>query len=336
VKIAESSVEKGEVLHVHPEWLFQRGTLNHRGPYYETLRTLLRVDAEFKTLSIRKKAFGKIAKYPEQLEYLQDIVLSERFLEKLAERGADIFTFVERKWCCPLAKASDKWLKSEDNIALLKITPYPEWWNSIGKKTRNMIRKAEKSGVKTRIVMFSDTFAEGVWRIYNETPIRQGRAFSHYGRKLETVKATLAYCTGDTTFIGAYLDGDLVGFVMLAHGDQIAVMAQILSLQKHWDKAVNNALVAKAVEVCAEKNFPWLMYGRIGNHPSLDTFKESNGFSKWVLSRYYIPLTSKGRIVAKLGLHREAKDVLPQRLKGPLIPLFNWVSRTKIQMRRKP
>ncbi len=129
MKIAESSVEKGEVLHVHPEWLFQRGTLNHRGPYYETLRTILRVEAEFKTLSIRKKAFGKIAKYPEQLEYLQDIVLSERFLEKLAERGADIFTFVERKWCCPLAKASDKWLKSEDNIALLKITPYPEWWN---------------------------------------------------------------------------------------------------------------------------------------------------------------------------------------------------------------
>jgi len=98
---------------------------------------------------------------------------------------------------------------------------------------------------------------------------------------------------------------------------------------------VNNALVAKAVEVCAATGVPWLMYGRMGNHPSLDTFKQSNGFSKFTINRYYVPLTRKGRIAARLGLQREAKDALPKSLKGALIPLFNWISRTKVQVKKK-
>jgi hypothetical protein len=74
------------------------------------------------------------------------------------------------------------------------------------------------------------------------------------------------------------------------------------------------------------------MYGRMGNHPSLDNFKENNGFSKYTLTRYYVPLSKKGLVAIKLGLHKEAKDLLPSPLKKPLIPLFNWISRTKVQI----
>ena len=97
----------------------------------------------------------------------------------------------------------------------------------------------------------------------------------------------------NSTFIGAYLQEELVGFIQLVHGDNIVVVAQILSMQKHWDKAVNNALLSKAVEVCASKGERWLMYGRIGNHPSLDKFKESNGFVKFPITRYYVPHNKK-------------------------------------------
>ena len=45
---AEESIAKSEVLHVHPEWLFQRGRFNHRGPYYEVLKEILQVDKEQK------------------------------------------------------------------------------------------------------------------------------------------------------------------------------------------------------------------------------------------------------------------------------------------------
>jgi hypothetical protein len=333
VKTAEESIAKGEVLHVHPEWLFQRGTLNHRGPYYQTLKTLLDVDGELEGLVVTSRASVKIANYLEHYEYMQDFSPTDRFFEKLAERGVDVFTFVERNWCCPISNPSSEWLKTKDNIALLKITQYNEWLAAIGKKTRNMIRKAEKSGIKTAVVAPSEQLAEGMCRIYNETPVRQGRAFSHYGAALQEVKK-LVFSSKDT-FIGAYFEGELVGFVQLAYGDRLAVVSQILSLQKFWDKAVNNALVAKAIEVCAASKVPWLMYGRMGNHPSLDNFKESNGFQKVLLTRYYVPLTRKGGTAAKLGLHREAKDALPQGLKGPLIPVFNWVSRTKTQVRKR-
>ena len=137
----------------------------------------------------------------------------------------------------------------------------------------------------------------------------------------------------DCTFIGAYLRDELVGFTQLVYGDNIAVISIILSLQKHWDKAVNNALVAKVVDVCPHKGVDWVMYGRMGNHPTLDKFKQNNGFSQFALTRYYIPLTRKGKIAIRLGLHREMKDFLPQSVKYPLIPVYNWVSRTMMKIK---
>jgi hypothetical protein len=42
-QMVEESIEKGDVIYFHPIWLFQRGRLNHRGPFYEVLRWLLDV-----------------------------------------------------------------------------------------------------------------------------------------------------------------------------------------------------------------------------------------------------------------------------------------------------
>ncbi|MCW4006504.1 MAG: hypothetical protein NWF04_07945 [Candidatus Bathyarchaeota archaeon] len=332
VKIAKEKIAKNTVIHIHPEWLFQSGTFNPRGPYYETLKILLDVDGELDGLAVHRRVFAKVAQYQEEKEYLKDYAPSEKFLGKLTDRDADIFTFIERTWCCPITNPPSNWLKTKDNIALLQVPPYEKWLSNVGKKTRNMIRKANKNGVTTQTVQPTKELAQGIWQIYNETPIRQGRAFSHYGISLEAVENQVIK-TQNSTFIGAFFEEQLVGFVQLVHGDQIMVMAQILSLQKFWDKAVNNALIAKAVEVCATTGEKWLMYGRMGNHPSLDTFKENNGFAKCNLTRYYVPLTRKGHITAKLGLHKKPKDALPESLKGAFIPLFNWISRTKTKIK---
>jgi RNase P subunit RPR2 len=77
------------------------------------------------------------------------------------------------------------------------------------------------------------------------------------------------------------------------------------------------------------------MYGRMGNHPTLDSFKKSNNCVKFDLTRFYIPLTTRGRVAAKLGLHREMKDRLSQSVKYPLIPLYNWISRTKSKIKTR-
>jgi hypothetical protein len=195
-----------------------------------------------------------------------------------------------------------------------------------------MIRKAEKSGITTEVVVPDERFAEGVWRIYNETPIRQERGFPHYGTSLKAVRESVL-SSQNCTFIGAFFQDELAGFIQLVHGNNISRIAQMLSLQKHWDKAVNNALIAKAIEVCASQRIQWLMYGRMGNHPTLDNFKQNNGFTQFQLQRYYIPLTKKGKIATKIGLYREIKDALPQSVKYPLIPIYNWVNRTKTRVK---
>ncbi|MGD6852328.1 MAG: hypothetical protein ACQCN6_09745 [Candidatus Bathyarchaeia archaeon] len=326
LKHIQSWIDQNYIMSMHPEWLFKARQKTQRGPFYDALKTTLDVDGDIETLSIRKTVGVKIAR--DYREYYKNILPTDDFLSKLKLRDIDIFTFIERKWCCPIPNPPAAWVKTEDNIGLLEIKDYETWWGAIGKKTRNMVRKAEKDGVKVSVAPQSDQLAEGIWKIYNETPIRQGRAFPHYGESHEIVAANL-YAEKNSTFISAYIDEELAGFIQLLHGDNIAVLSNILSMQKYWDKSVNNALLAKAVEVCVAKDERWLMYGRIGNHPSLDKFKENNGFTKYPITRFYVPLTSEGKYAIKLGLHRELKDALPDSIKYPLLPAVNWVSRTK-------
>jgi len=290
------------------------------------------METEPETLEVRRKIFFKIAR--DVREYQRSVVPTEELVRRLREGKVDVFTFIERKWCCPIESPSGSWLKADDNIGLLTVTSYDDWLKLIGKKTRNMIRKAEKGGVATKVVEPSEKLAEGIWRIYNETPIRQDRGFPHYGISLRTVTSTVL-SSHDSTYIGAYIQNELVGFIQLVHGDNIAIISQILSMQRHWDKALNNALVAKAVEVCADKRIRWVMYGRMGNHPTLDAFKQNNGCIRLPLTRYYVVLSGKGRLAVKLGLHREMRDSLPMWLKRPLIPVYNWISRVRMRIKAR-
>ncbi len=328
VKQTQDWIEQGVIMTLHPDWLFRPSKKTKRGPTYDILKTMLEVDIDLDTISIRKSLSVKIAR--DFREYYKTINPTKTFLTKLQTRDADIFTFIERTWCNPNLEPSPEWIKTQDNIALLEIKDYQTWWNSIGKKTRNMVRKAEKDNIQVAVVPQSDKLAEGIWKIYNETPIRQGRAFPHYGETRETIAANM-YGEKNSTYIAAYIGEEMAGFIQILHGENIAILSNILALQKHWDKSVNNALMAKAIEVCSEKNEQWLMYGRMGNHPSLDRFKENNGFTKLPITRYYIPLTSKGKWAIKLGLHQELKDALPDSIKYPLLPAVNWVSRTKMR-----
>lgn len=330
VEMARNYLAKGYVLYFHPIWLFQKGTINQRSAYYQALKTIFKVDNDLESVIISKKSFFKIA--TDAKEYQTDIIPTREFLEKMRERGADIFSFLERRWCNTLSKPPKSWAKTGDNVALLTIKTYDDWLKNVGKKTRNMIRKGEKSGVETSVDAPDEKLAEGIWKIYNETPIRQERAYPVYGISLEYVKKYV-FSGQNCTYIGAYFQDELVGFIRLVHGNNITILSQILSLQKHWDLAINNVLLAKTVEVCAAKGQKWLMYARMGNHPTLDRFKQNNGFTKFPLVRYHVPLTRKGETAIKLGLHKRIEDELPASIKYWLIPIYNWISRTKMKVR---
>jgi hypothetical protein len=159
--------------------------------------------------------------------------------------------------------------------------------------------------------------------IFNETPIRQGRPFWHYGKDFETVKREFSRYLFREELYGAYADGELIGFIFLIDAGHIAMLGQIISMIRHREKAPNNALIAKAVEVCAARQVPCLAYALWPAPGSLRDFKKYNGFECVPLPRYYVPLTLKGRLALMLKLHRGASARIPDSILSRLKSLRN-------------
>ena len=174
----------------------------------------------------------------------------------------------------------------------------------------------------------------GVWAIYNECEVRQGKRFPHYGKDLETVRKETATFLDRSVFLGAYCDDTLIGFAKL-HCHQARIQAgivSILSLVQHREKSPTNALIAEAVRYCAEHGIPNLVYSRFSDgkkqHDSLMDFKEHNGFQKVQLPRYYIPLTPLGRVTLTFGLHKRVLDHIPESVLSKLRLIRKvWYSR---------
>jgi hypothetical protein len=230
----------------------------------------------------------------------------------------DVFTFIQKVTeTSPKHKYPMEW----DNLAVLPISTFEQWWNQqLGFKARNKAKQAEKKGVVIREVSFSDALARGIWEIYNETPIRGGRRFPHFGKDYATVYEEEATYLEQSVFIGAYLEDKLIGFIKLlcnAEGGQAGLL-NIVSLVEHRDKAPTNALLAHAVKACATRGIPYLVYSNFAygkrTRDSLSDFKERNGFQRVNLPRYYVPLTPIGRIALALGVHKKLAERIPEWL----------------------
>jgi hypothetical protein len=139
----------------------------------------------------------------------------------------------------------------------------------------------------------------------------------HYGKDFETIKREFSRFLFREEIFGAYLGEELVGFIFLADAGRYAFLGQIISKIAYRDLAPNNALLAKAVERCAERGFPYLVYA-YWLDDSLGDFKRSNGFQRFDVPRYFVPLTSIGKIALKVGLHRGWKEAVPKQLREPM------------------
>jgi hypothetical protein len=220
----------------------------------------------------------------------------------------DLFTFMQR---LPENSPKHNYPVEWDNFAALPVSTFQNWWTrQISSKTRNMVRKAEKMGVVVRELPFDDDLVKGFWRVYNESPVRQGLPNKHYGKDIETVYRDEATFLDNSIFIGAFLGEEPIGFVKLVHDDTRtqAGMMNIVAMIRHRDKAPTNALIAQAVRSCAERRISYLVYSRFAyskkQSSSLSEFKEHNGFQRIDLPRYYVPLTRNGRMAQRLALHR--------------------------------
>lgn len=231
-------------------------------------------------------------------------------------RRVDLFTFMQR---LPETSPKHRYPMEWDNLAVIPLSTFDRWWTGqIGFKARNKAKQAEKKGVRLREVPFDDNLVRGIWEVYNECPVRQGRRFPHFGKDVETVRREEATYLDSSVFIGAFLGDRLIGFTKLVYDDTRtqAGLMNIISMIQHRDKAPTNALVAWAVRACAERGIRYLVYSNFAygklQTSSLSDFKERNGFRRVDLPRYYVPLTRIGSAALRLGLHRRFVDRLPQ------------------------
>jgi hypothetical protein len=255
-------------------------------------------------------------------------------IDQLRDSGdrIDIFTFMQG---LPETGPKFRYPMEWDNLAVLPVSTYENWWtNQIRSITKNRTKQAEKKGVVIREVEFDEKLARGIWEIYNECPVRQGRQFRHYGKDLDRVYREAATYLDCSTFIGAFLDEELIGFIkMVADENRVqAGLMNILSKMKHKDKAPTNALLAQAVKSCADRGISYLVYNNYEygrkQHDGLSEFKERNGFKRVNVPRYYVPLTPLGEFALRTGFHHRLVDRVPEAIAKRLRELrTNWYRR---------
>jgi hypothetical protein len=244
----------------------------------------------------------------------------------------DIFTFMQRvQETEPKYRIPMEW----DNFAALPVSTFDHWWNKqLGFKARNKCKQAEKKGVILREVPFDDALVHGIWKIYNECPVRQGRPFTHFGKDLETVRKEEATYLDSSVFIAAFLGDEIIGFIKMVSDEtqSQAGLMNIVSMIQHRDKAPTNALVAQAVRSCADRGISHLVYANFAygkkQPDSVADFKERNGFLQINVPRYFVPLTAIGSAALRLRLHHPLVDLIPEPLVAKLRGYRNaWYGR---------
>lgn len=272
----------------------------------------------------------------ERYEFLESPEVALMTLRESKTR-IDLFTFTRR---LPHRSPNHDYAMEWDNVAALPVSTFDHWWSrQIDGKTRNMVRRAEKKGVVVREVSFDERLVNGIWEIYNECPVRQGRLFPHYGKDVEAVRRMSATFPETSIFIGAFLGEKLIGFIKLTSDEarsQAAVM-HIIAMVQHRDKAPTNALIAEAVRSCERRGIPYLVYSKFAygkkQRDSLSDFKESNGFQRIDVPRYYVPLTRVGGLAFRLGLHHSFLDHLPESVLSRLRELRSaWYNRKSLSV----
>ena len=206
----------------------------------------------------------------------------------------------------------DRW----ESVAAITLSRFTDWWDKLPQDTRKNVRRSAKRGVVVQVKPLDDELIRGIAEINNESPIRQGQHFAHYGESFDEVKKDFSSFSERCEFFCAYLTDELIGVLKVMYRREVASVLKLQSKSSHYDKRPSNALIAAAVERCDKKGVSFITYGkyRYGNQEktSLMEFKARNGFAEILVPRFHVPLTTRGRIGIALGLHRGLTGIVPE------------------------
>lgn len=277
----------------------------------------------------------------------RDLEYPELCLKKLKEHEshrlrADIFTFSQKPYKLdPQYPYHKEW----DSVAAVRLSSFKAWWDELPQESRKNVRRSQKRGVVVRVEELNDDLVREIVKVNNDSPVRQGRRFHHYGKSFDQVKKDQSSYLGRCDFVCAYLGSELIGFLKIVYKGDAAAILQILSKASRQELRPTNALLAKTVEVCEAKGISCLIYGlfNYGNKrdSSLREFKIRNGFEEILVPRFFIPLTAKGALSLRLNLHHGLHGILPQSVIARVVgarakwyDLKQWLSRCSSMVER--
>jgi hypothetical protein len=266
---------------------------------------------------IVKRSFLKTA-IVDREEWLEtDLEDPELCIKQLKNRHAhplraDVFTFTQKP---SVTVPKFNYYREMDSIAGIDTSNYQRWWENLPQDTRKNVRRSQKRGVIVTLRELDDQLCSDLVELNNDSPVRQGKPYTHYGKSQDQVKKDQESFAGRRELICAYFGDELVGYMKIIYRGDVASILHLLPKASHADKRPSNAMVAKAVEVCAQKGVSLLTFGKFnyGNKRDnpLREFKTRNGFEEILVPRYYVPLTVKGAVGIRLGLHRGLIGMLP-------------------------
>lgn len=268
---------------------------------------------------------------------LPDPELCLRKLKEERRNGfhCDILTFAQK---LPALAPKYQYPLGWESVAVAHFTNFDDWWKRLPQETRKNVRRSQKRGVTLTVKPFDDALIHDIADVNNDSPTRQRVRNFYYGRSLEQVRKDYSSFVERSDFICAYCGDEPVGYLKLVYRGEIASILNITPKSSHYDKRPANALIAKAVELCAAKGISYLTYGlfNYGNKRDcpLREFKVRNGFDEMLVPRYFVPLTTWGALCMELKLHRGLHGILPHSVislavsvRAKWYRLKQWMSR---------
>jgi len=160
---------------------------------------------------------------------------------------------------------------STDTFHLSTNTPYEAVWTTrITRKTRNLVRKAEKSGVE---VECSHLIPDSYYPVYHDTM----RRLAFPPLTCSFYRALQEELGNKISFYGAYHESRLIaGLVAIRQGDRLHVWGNA-SLSEARRLAPNNILYARAIEDACETDVELVDFGSSSTGSSHSHFKKGFG-----------------------------------------------------------
>ncbi len=164
--------------------------------------------------------------------------------------------------------------------AIIRVpSNYEQYLDDVGPKTRNMIRKAERSGVVFREFDWNERL-DDIYEINRSSETRQGHrmtaGYRNYPERVDPAERS----TYGILHIGGFVGHKLVAYVEMYVCGNFAFVNRILGHKEYLNTGVMNGLVAASVRHGMKNGIDYINYLMMEDreHDTLSGFKYRVGF----------------------------------------------------------